>query len=85
METKESTIEKRSAQPKLLTSKPGTKVLTNKIIKALIIKAKIPKVRMVMGKVRIIKIGLITILTKPKTIATITAVQKSATFTPGKR
>ena len=44
-----------------------------------------PKVTIVTGSVNSTRIGLINILSKPKTTATITAVPKLATCTPVKR
>ena len=44
-----------------------------------------PKVKMVMGKVKKINIGLTTILNKPKTMATYKAAFKSVTITPFKK
>jgi len=73
------------AQTKLLTVKPGTKELTKRIKKALMKSVKSPSVRRFIGNVSRIMTGLIKVLTRPKIIATITAVQKSAILTPGRR
>lgn len=61
------------------TLKPPTMLSHNNIIRALIINKNNPNVKNVIGKVRMIKIGLIKILSKPKTIATNKAVVKLAT------
>ncbi len=58
---------------------------SNKINKALITKVNKPKVKMFMGKVISINIGLSRILTMPKNNASQSAVQKPATVTPGIR
>lgn len=50
---------KNNAHQKPLTSNPGTISAASKIISALITKRNNPKVNMVMGIVRIIKIGFI--------------------------
>ena len=48
------------------------------------IKTKIPKVNIVIGRVRIVRTGLIKVLITPKTIATIIAVTNPSILTPGK-
>ncbi len=67
------------------TTNPETIVETSSTIKAFMTKLKRPRVKIVMGNVSIVKIGLITAFTIPKTTETITAVIKESTFTPGKR
>lgn len=71
------------AHPKPETSKPGTNLPTNNTIKALITKVKRPSVKILIGKVKIIKIGLITAFTNPKTTAANKAAPKPVNFTPG--
>ena len=61
------------------TLNPPTILVHNKIIIALMTSKNNPKVRIVTGKVSIINIGLINMLSKPKTTATIRAVVKPAT------
>lgn len=61
------------------TPNPPTILEHNKIINALMTNKNNPKLRMVTGKVSITKIGLINILSKPKTMATNKAVVKPAT------
>ncbi len=56
---------------------------TRSTIKALITKVKSPKVKILMGKVKINKMGRTTALTTPKTKATKRTVQKPLTLTPG--
>ena len=69
---------------KLTTAKPGKTAEANNTSKALITKVNKPKVKMLIGKVRRIKIGLITALINPKTTTKINAVQKLAKLTPDK-
>ncbi len=56
--------------------KLGTIKAANIIIKVFITKVNNPNVNILIGKVKKIKIGLITALTIPKTTATKTAVKK---------
>jgi hypothetical protein len=53
------------------------------MIMALITNKNKPKVKIVNGKVNMTNIGLMNILSNPKTTATIKAVVKLATWTPG--
>lgn len=76
------TILNNNAQPKLSTLNPGTRLLVNKIIRALMTKVNNPSVRMVIGRVRRKSNGFIVTLIIPRTRATIRAVVKSATCTP---
>ncbi len=64
-----------SAHQILLTENPPTKASASRIINALTINKNSPNVSMVIGKVRIIKIGLTRKFNKLKTSATITAVR----------
>ena len=54
------------------------------IKKALITKVKSPKVRILIGKVKITITGFINALMIPKTSATISAVKKESTLNPGR-
>ena len=74
---------KNKAVKKVSTLNPPTIFVHNKIISAFIINKNKPNVRIVTGKVRITNIGLINILSKPRTIATINAVVNPSTRTPG--
>ena len=74
-----------SAVQKLLTLKPLMNLSANKIIHALMTSKNSPKVTMVMGKVRMIKMGFTMAFKKAKTAATIIAVVKLITSTPGKK
>ena len=65
------------------TSNPFTIEETSKIIPALIIKVKSPKVKILIGKVKTTKIGFIVILIKPKNKATQRADQRDAIATLG--
>jgi len=56
------------------TSNPLTKVETNQTRRALIIKTKSPRVKILMGKVKTIRMGLIKALRTPKNKATTKAV-----------
>lgn len=73
---------KKSAVQKEATPNPPTILSHNNIITALITNKNKPKVKIVNGSVKITNIGLIKILSNPKTTATITAVLKSATYIP---
>lgn len=75
---------KRRAHQKPVTLKPGTKDAVSKINKALTAKVNNPKVRIFIGKVKIINIGFIKAFKTPKTSATSKAEIKLATATPGK-
>lgn len=66
------------------TSKPGTIKAVALIKKALITKVKSPKVRILIGKVKITITGLMKALMIPKTSATIKAVKKELTLKPGR-
>lgn len=74
-----------NAVQKLLTSNPGINLSANKIMLALITNKKRPNVTIVMGNVRMIKTGFTIAFNSPKTAATIIAVVKSITWTPGKK
>lgn len=74
-----------NAVQKLLTLNPETKLSANRIILALMTNKKSPKVTMVIGNVNIMKTGLTMAFKRPKTAATIIAVVKLATLTPGKK
>jgi len=76
---------KSIAQPKLATSNPGMILLTSNIIKPFTIKVNKPRVRMFNGSVNSKTIGLIKVLTIPRTIETTTAVTKLSTITPDNR
>lgn len=71
------------AGPKLSIRKPFTKYEVVISRKAFITSVKSPRVRMLIGNVRIIMIGLIKAFKIPKTSATISAVVKLATWKPG--
>ena len=72
-------ILKNKAVQKVSTLNPPTIFVHNKIINALITNKNNPKVMMVTGNVSITNIGLINILSNPRTIATINAVVNPAT------
>ena len=67
-----------------LTRNPGTIALTKRITIPLITNVNNPRVKILIGRVKIISIGLIIALIMPKTTATTIAVKKLSTFTPGK-
>jgi len=75
----EATRLKRIADQKLSTVNPGTKLLTNTTKMALMIIVNNPKVRILIGSVKRIKIGLSKTLKTPKTKATHKAVTKLLT------
>jgi len=65
------------------TAKPGTILATKRIKNPLITKVNNPKVRMLMGSVRIKSIGLMKALIIPNASATIKAVKNVFTSKPG--
>ncbi len=73
----------RSAYQKPSTRNPVTSASHIKIIMALMARRKRPKVKMVTGKVKIIKIGFTNILRTISTAATTMAVRKFVTLIPG--
>ena len=72
-------ILKKSAVQNESTLNPPTILSHNMMIKALITNKNNPKVTKVNGNVNITKMGLIKILSSPRTTATIKAVVKPAT------
>ena len=72
------------AHQKLSTWNPSIRFAVNKIIIALITNKKSPKVKMVIGRVRITRIGFTKKLSKLNTTATIIAVNMDETPTPGR-
>ena len=81
----ERIILNKKAHQIFFTSNPGTKWLTKRTINAFIINIKNPRVRMVIGIVKNIKIGFKKIFKNPRTTATVRAVIKSLTTIPGRR
>ena len=71
------------AHQKLSTWKPSIRFAVNRIIIALITNKKSPKVKMVMGRVRMTRIGFTKKLSKLSTTATMIAVNMEETPTPG--
>jgi hypothetical protein len=67
------------------TVNPETILVVNWIIKTLMNSKNIPSEKIVIGIVRITKIGLIKLFRIPNTKATIIAVMESITVTPDKR
>jgi len=65
------------------TAKPPTILVHKRIIMAFMTNKNNPNVNKVTGNVNSIKMGLIKVLSKLKTIATINEVVKFATTTPG--
>lgn len=82
--TRDNIMLKRRAHQILLTSKPGTILLTNNTIKAFMINEKNPRVNTYKGTVSSISIGFNTMLATPNTMATVSAVKKLFTTTPGR-
>ena len=73
------------AVQKLLTVNPLMNLSAKRIMQALITSKNKPKVTMVIGNVRMIKMGFKMAFRNAKTAATIMAVVKFATPTPGKK
>ena len=67
-----------------LTLNPVTNASQIKIIRALMTNRKRPKVRMVTGKVKMIKMGFTNRFKTIRTAATTTAVKKLSTLMPGR-
>lgn len=84
-ETIERIILKSSAHQKLAITKPGTKAAVAIIKRVFKIMRKIPKVKIVKGKVIKTSIGRTKALINPKTKATIKATPNPVTVTPGNR
>lgn len=78
-------ILKNTATQNVSTVKPPTILVHNNIIKPFTTNKNNPKVTIVKGKVNNTMMGLIKILSNPKTTATTIAVKGPATFTPGKK
>jgi hypothetical protein len=72
-------ILKSNAHQKPSTTKPGTILPINRIIRALITSRKNPRVMIVKGIVRNIRMGLIKVLMMARAIAIIRAVTKFST------
>jgi|Wag4MinimDraft_12_1082652.scaffolds.fasta_scaffold05892_2 hypothetical protein len=85
LETKLTITEAIKAEKKPLTAKPGTKTEVKESIIALITSKNRPKVKIVNGIVRIVKIGLIKPFTKPKTTAAKKPAQTPVTVIPGSK
>jgi hypothetical protein len=66
-----------------LTLKPGTIEEAIRIRIVLMTKVNKPRVRIFIGRVRMIRMGLRIALRMPKTTETIMAIQKDSTLTPG--
>lgn len=75
-------IEKTIATPSPLTENPSIRESVNKTIAPLITKRKRPSVRIVIGSVNNVMMGLINVLINPSTIPTIIASPYPATDTP---
>ena len=84
VEINQSTKAPIQAGIKPTTSKPGTIKAVILIKKALITNVKSPKVRILIGKVKITITGFMKALMIPKTSATIKAVTKELTLNPGR-
>jgi hypothetical protein len=85
LDTKLTIIEAINAEKKPLTAKPGTKTEVKESIIAFITSKNNPKVRIVNGIVKIVKIGLINPLTNPKTTAAKKPAQTPVTVIPGSK
>jgi len=82
--TSERTILNNKAFTKPSTLNPGTKEDTRRIRMVLIIMRNKPNVMMVIGNVKIMRMGLMIVFTKDITTDAITAVKKESTLTPGR-
>jgi len=80
----ERTRPKSKAHQKPATENPGTIQAQSIISKALMTRVNNPKVKILIGNVKITRIGLIIALIMPKTTAIKSAVIKLSIFTPGR-
>lgn len=80
--TRESTILNRTAHQNPATSKPGTILLTSNINSPFMIKEKIPKVKILIGRVKMVIKGFINVFKTPRTTATTTASKNVLMRTP---
>ena len=83
MENIEKINAAQNAGQKPAILKPLIKLETNQNIKALITRVNNPKVKILIGKVKISISGRMIALTKPKTAEVISADQKLEKLTPG--
>ena len=82
---KDKTIENISAHKNPSTLNPGTKFAVKIITKAFITKVNNPKVRILIGRVNIKRIGFTKALITPNTTAATKAAVKLETVTPGSK
>lgn len=75
---------KRIAHQKFFTKNPGMIALARSTKRPLIMKTKRPKVRMLKGRVRRIRMGLRKVLITPKMMAIIKAVKTVSILIPGR-
>ena len=75
---------KSKADQKLAILNPGTMALAKRINKALIIKVNNPRLKTLIGKVKIRSIGRIKVLIRPKIRPATKAAKTPLTATPGK-
>src|SRR3989339_937048 len=75
----------KKADQKSVSTKPLTIALANQNIRALITRVKRPRVKMLIGKVKMIIIGRMIAFIKPNTIDVIKADQNDSKLTPGVR
>jgi hypothetical protein len=83
--TIEITMLNKIAHKRPFTVKPGTIRLIKRIISPLITKLKSPKVKIVRGSVRRVRIGFKNVFTIPIMTAMTIAVESESTLTPGRR
>ena len=76
---------KKIAVQKFATEKPSTILLVSKTSPALITTVKRPRVKIVIGKVKISKIGFMIVFKNPKTTATTSATKKLLSTIPGSK
>lgn len=82
--TSHITILKSKAHPNPLTSKPSMNQSANKIINVFITIRNNPKLKITAGKANSMSNGFRKTFRNPRTTATIIAVRKFSTYTPGK-
>lgn len=80
-----NTIANNIAVQKLATKNPVTRCEASNTSTALIMKVNRPRLKILIGRVRMTRIGRRIILMRPRTTATMRAVPKPETTTPGNR
>ena len=81
----DKTMLKRNADQNPFTLKPSISLSVNKIMNVLMTTRNKPNVKITAGKEKKINKGFTNAFKQPRTSATITAVRKLSTYTPGNK